>query len=194
MTRFTVTVCLAGAAVGGDPLAALTVAMRPYDDEAGPESFNEDGAWDSWAPGSDDNFVVLPAYGGDPRLFHAPHRPDNPSRPRDPCRCDGAPRGLLDLERMRETYLAEARVQWASGLGVEPGATEDEHLRRAAVVAVPTQALLLLDGRWADPSRLGPLGAPDPGESADDAYWRLADAYLRALPDDAFVAQLRCHR
>lgn len=171
MTSFTVTVCLLSSAVDGDPMAAITAAMLPYDFNIDPQSFNENGEWDRWCPMSYDNFVVLPEYDDDPRLLRHPVWPNGEPRPREFFRCDGAPRGLLDVERMETIPADMVPDPWP----------------------FPTEALLTLDGRWADDRKPGPLGARHPGESEYDAYWRLADAYLRALPADAYVAQLRCH-
>ncbi|MFJ9775158.1 hypothetical protein ACIRVF_28575 [Kitasatospora sp. NPDC101157] len=70
---------------------------------------------------------------------------------------------------------------------------EDEYMERAAVTAVPTVALLTLDGQWADAWNASSLGEFRPGESEVDAYRRLADAYIRGLPEDVLVVQLLCH-
>ncbi|WP_033821122.1 hypothetical protein [Kitasatospora sp. MBT63] len=70
---------------------------------------------------------------------------------------------------------------------------ERDFVERAAATAVPTYALLTLDGQWADPWNVRSLGTPRPEESEPDAYWRLADAYLRELPEDALIVQLLCH-
>lgn len=63
----------------------------------------------------------------------------------------------------------------------------------AAAWAVTTYALLTADGHWIDPERLGPFAAPHPGEEADEAYARQADAYLDNLGDDYVIVRLLCH-
>lgn len=247
-----------------DPVAAIATVMRPFDmniDPAtGEDGYNPRGEWDWYHMSSYDNLVVRPEYDGDPRLLHQPVWPNGEPRPRGPLRCDGGPRGLLDLEGMRAISAADAGATWAVWArfsaehpSAEPlsaflgryGATSDvpssgldrakaEHLAQplvqalaqyavtagdehypnsfvmqdpvavfscgehdyvesAAALAVPTFALLTLDGQWTDSWNAGPLGRFRPGESEAAAYWRLADTYLRNLPKDAMIAQLLCH-
>ena len=116
MSKFTVTVCLPSAAAG-DPDAAIAAVMRPFDltiDPAtGDEGFNPQGEWDWCRMSSYDNLVVRAEHHGDPRLLHQPVPPDGESRPRGSLRCDGGPRGLLDLEGMRAISAADAGATWA---------------------------------------------------------------------------------
>ncbi|MFB7115523.1 hypothetical protein [Streptomyces sp. NPDC056190] len=70
---------------------------------------------------------------------------------------------------------------------------EHEYVMRAAAHAVPTYALLTLDGRWADADDPRVLGEPRPDESDDEAYGRLADDHLRRLAEDTVMVQVRCH-
>ncbi|WP_327066576.1 hypothetical protein [Kitasatospora sp. NBC_01302] len=263
MAKFRVTVTLPAAAQA-DPLAAIAEAMRPFDMNVDPatggDGFNPQGEWDWWQISSYDNLVVLPAHDGDPRLIHQAVRPNGEPRPRGSLRCDGGPRGLLDLDGMRAISAADAAATWAvwarfaaqhppaeprsaflARYGVDAEAaspdlerakrehlaqplvqalaqyavtggdehypnsfvmhdpvalfsgTEQEYVERAAAVAVPTTALLTLDGQWADQWNARPLGEVRPEESEGGAYWRLADAYLRGLPEDALLVQLLCH-
>lgn len=68
-----------------------------------------------------------------------------------------------------------------------------DYVEGVAALAVPTFALLTLDGQWTDSWNAGPLGRFRPRESEAEAYWRLADTYLRNLPEDALIVQLLCH-
>lgn len=272
--KFRVTVCLP-ASSQDDPQAALAAALLPYDWNTDPltgrPGDNPQGTWDWWHVSSHDNLVVRPEYDGDPRLVHEPTWPSGEPRPREPLRCDGGPRGLLDLAGMRAISVAEAEATWAvwerfaarhppaeplpviaARYGAQPGvpspaldrARRDhlaqplvqalaqyaarggdphwpnsfllhdpvadfgcgrrEYVERLAAWAIPTYALLTLDGRWTDASGDWPFGVPVPedgdrsgavsADSADtDAYWRLADAYLRGLPADALMVQVLCH-
>ncbi len=264
MSKFRVTVCLPSAALD-DPVAAIAAAMRPFDmniDPAtGQEGYNERGEWDWYHMSSYDNLLVRPEYDGDPRLLHESVRPNGEPRPRGPLRCDGGPRGLLDLNRMRAISAAEASATWAvwarfsaehppaeplSAFLGRHGATlevpspgldrakaehlaqplvqalaqyaitagdahypnsfvmrdpvamfscgEHDFVENEAALAVPTFALLTLDGQWTDSWNAGPLGQFRPDESEAAAYWRLADTYLRNLPEDVLMVQLLCHR
>lgn len=277
--KFTVTVCLPASAQG-DPRAAVAAALRPYDWNTDPltgrPGDNPRGTWDWWHISSYDNLVVLPEFDGDPRLVHEPTWPSGEPRPREPLRCDGGPRGLLDLEGMRAVSVAEAEATWAvwerfaaqhppaeplAAIAARVGARPDEvspelararsehlaqplvqalaqhaahgndphwpnsfllhdpvaefacgrqeYVDRVAAWAVPTYALLRLDGQWADAGTGWPPQAPRPGGpngsggpngmvfgsdgTAGEAYWLLADAYLRALPADALMVQVLCH-
>lgn len=259
MAKFRVTVALPPSAQS-DPTAAIETAMRPFDQNAGADGWNPRGEWDWWLMDSYDNLVVRPEFEGDPRLLFRSTWPGGKPRPRGPLRCDGGPRGLLDLEGMRAISAAGAAATWKvwarfsaehpaaeplsvffARYGVAPGTPspeldrarrehlaqplvqalaqyavagrdahypdslaaqdpvalfacgENEYVEQAAVTAVPTIALLTLDGQWADAWNASSLGEFRPGESEAEAYWRLADAYIRALPEDALIVQLLCH-
>ncbi|MEV4556350.1 hypothetical protein AB0K51_05040 [Kitasatospora sp. NPDC049285] len=255
MTKFRLTVTLPAAAQE-DVVAAIGAALRPFDINDGPDGYNPDGEWDWWAISGEPNLVARPECAADPRLI----RQDAPSGGESGPRCDGGPRGLLDLDAMRALHAASAAATWAVwarfaaehppaeplsailarhgvtswGASPEREAARREHLAqplvqalaqyavtggdphypnslvtqdpvalfageerefvdRQAAVAVPTYALLTLDGQWADPANPAPLGPVLPGESEAAAYWRLADAYLRGLPEDVLLVQVLCH-
>ncbi|MHA6759044.1 hypothetical protein [Streptacidiphilus sp. PAMC 29251] len=59
-----------------------------------------------------DNLVVRPEHDADSRLLYQPTQPNGAPRPRGPLRCDGAPRGLLDLDGMRAISAADAEATW----------------------------------------------------------------------------------
>ncbi|MBC3844498.1 hypothetical protein GXW82_43235 [Streptacidiphilus sp. 4-A2] len=183
--------------------------MRPYDiridPETGKEGCNPFGEWDWWHMSSNDSLVALPPYDGDPRLLFEPSLPSGEVRPRGPLRCDGGPRGLLDFEGMRAAAAARAAATWAASHVDGPAdlhsPTEEQpqasisgdrsaFIERAAVLAVPTYALITLDGRWADPLDPSPLQEQ---ASPEEDYWPLADRYLLGLPEDVLVVQLLCH-
>ncbi|GAA2999150.1 hypothetical protein GCM10020229_09360 [Kitasatospora albolonga] len=115
------------------------------------------------------------------------------------------------LDRAKAEHLAQPLVQALAQYAVTAGdpaypngfvlrdpvavfaAGEQDYLESGTELAVRTAALLTLDGQWADQWTAGPLGTVRPDESQAAAYWRLADDYLRGLPDDALLAELRCH-
>jgi hypothetical protein len=117
-----------------------------------------------------------------------------------------------DMDRAKREHLAQPLVQALAQYAITGGderypnsfALEDpvaffscgehDYVERAAAMAVPTFALLTLDGQWTDPFNASPLGHFHPDESEAAAYWRLADAYLRGLAEDALIVQLLCHR
>jgi hypothetical protein len=89
---------------------ALAAAMAPFDANSAVGG-NPDGEWDWWRiDAGDERFAVDPAHDGDPRLIH---EPSPGGRPRDPAplRCDGGPRGLLDLRATRAGAVSRARAR-----------------------------------------------------------------------------------
>ncbi|MFE0458916.1 hypothetical protein ACFW1A_06595 [Kitasatospora sp. NPDC058965] len=74
---------------------------------------NANGQWDWWDidAGDEDRFAVRPEHDGDPRLIFATH-PNGEPRERQPLRCDGGPRGLLDFDATRAAAVSQARARW----------------------------------------------------------------------------------
>lgn len=110
MTKFHLNVCLPPT----DPprlRAALDAAMAPFDMNLSDE-WNPRGEWDWWHidAGDDSRFAVRPAHDGDPRLIHQPTHPSGSPRDRQPLRCDGGPRGLLDFDATRAHAADRARA------------------------------------------------------------------------------------
>jgi hypothetical protein len=105
MTKFHLNVCLAPSAAG-DVNAALAAAMAPFDHNL-TNDWNPNGEWDWWviSAGSDSRFAVRPEHDGDPRLVYGDHE-------REPLRCDGGPRGLLDFDATRRQAVDQARDEW----------------------------------------------------------------------------------
>ncbi|MBR7839485.1 hypothetical protein KDL01_39885 [Actinospica durhamensis] len=105
MTKFRVNVCLKPCATH-EVNAALAAAMAPFDMNLS-DDFNPHGEWDWWRieaePGH--RFTVKPEHNGDPRLIYA-------DDDREPLRCDGGPRGLLDFDATRRQAVDQARAEW----------------------------------------------------------------------------------
>lgn len=172
MTKFRINVCLKPCATH-EVNAALTAAMAPFDINLSDDDFNPEGEWDWWRidAGHGDRFAVKPEHDGDPRLIHA-------DDDREPLRCDGGPRGLLDFAATRQQAVDRAHA-----------GQQDE----AATWAVTKYALLTLEGQWIDPRRLGPFTGPHPGEEPGTAYARQSDGYLDGLDADCIIVRLLCH-
>jgi hypothetical protein len=64
--------------------------------------------------------------------------------------------------------------------------TRADYIRRAVIRAVPTSALLTLDGRWIDMT-------VEDGLTAQDSYYEYASHHLNTLDDDTFVVRIRAH-
>lgn len=110
MSKFRVNVCLPAAA-GEDVKAALAEAMAPFDMNLSPD-FNPNATWDWWRidAGVGERFAVRPAHDGDARLIHGD--PNDGCHPREPLRCDGGPRGMLDFDATRREALTAALNSW----------------------------------------------------------------------------------
>ncbi|MFC8719399.1 hypothetical protein [Kitasatospora sp. NPDC057198] len=164
--------------------------------------WNPNGQWDAYLMYRTEgaHFPYRPEATGDSRLWGLDY-PEGYGRPDRlaalPRRCDGGPRGLLDLETLREAaarFAAEDHDAWAAG-GEEPPHwpfrfTDDRarNIARARASAAPGYALLRLDGSWtdADDWRRSPMDDPDD-------FWRYTNDYLDALAPDAVVLSVSCH-
>ncbi|QVQ51979.1 hypothetical protein J4H86_25115 [Spiractinospora alimapuensis] len=105
-------------------------------------------------------------------------------------------------ERLREEYHAQPLVGALdkAGLGgffdcpIDIFAVgRDSYLATHRDAAIPAWALVTLEREWVAPGEIGRFGTST--ESSDDlaAYQRRTNAYLDALPDDAWLIQLECH-
>ncbi|MFJ9777860.1 hypothetical protein ACIRVF_42585 [Kitasatospora sp. NPDC101157] len=116
MTRDMLTVCLPPTDPADVP-DALAAAMAPfwYDAEI-PSGGVWQGEWDWWHIFGGDGaagLAVRAGYEADLRLARNPLWSDGSLRPSQPAeRCDGGPRGLLDLDRDRAPAADAAGADW----------------------------------------------------------------------------------
>ncbi len=116
MTRELITVCLPPTDAS-EVTAALAAAMAPFWYDAQPQADGTwQGEWDWWhvfGGDGDSGLAVRPGYDSDPRLVRNPLWSDGSVRkPQSAGRCDGGPRGLLDLDADRAPAAAQAGAQW----------------------------------------------------------------------------------
>jgi hypothetical protein len=69
----------------------------------------------------------------------------------------------------------------------------DEYVRLAAASAVPSYALVSLDGRWGAPGRMGWFGMSSDGPGEREAYDLDANRYLDQLAPDDLLVVIDCH-
>ncbi|MFE4356761.1 hypothetical protein ACFVXH_08375 [Kitasatospora sp. NPDC058184] len=128
MSREIITVCLAPTDPA-DVTEALTAAMAPFWNDAEiPPGGVWQGEWQWWhvyGGYRTDGFAVRAGYEADPRLVRNPFLLDGRPRPPQPAgRCDGGPRGLLDLDVDRAPVAEQAGADWdrwaAFSVGFEP--------------------------------------------------------------------------
>ncbi|MFF4499723.1 hypothetical protein [Streptomyces sp. NPDC001401] len=104
MTKFIATVCLPPTRLRklGQ---AIVAAMAPFDHNL-TDDWNPVGQWDWWAidANTQSPYLVLPAHQGSRKLIRASTVPNRDSglAPLGPLECYGGPRGLLDLDAMRQ--------------------------------------------------------------------------------------------
>lgn len=70
---------------------------------------------------------------------------------------------------------------------------EKLYIERARARAVPGFALLTTDGHWMAPGDMGWFGMSTDSEGSRIGYWETANAYVEALPDDAWLISVDCH-
>lgn len=111
MTMYRLTVCLLPFA--GTVEDAITTAMAPFQ-MYGTDDWSEDWRWDSWTinAGDDLRFPVKPEHDGDARLVYGDRYGTGAKRKRLTLQCDGGPRGLLALDRLRELARTETEQAW----------------------------------------------------------------------------------
>ena len=71
--------------------------------------------------------------------------------------------------------------------------TEKLYVERSRARAVPGYAVVTADGRWMAPGKMGWFGMGSDEESDRIGYWEASNAYIEALPDDAWLVALDCH-
>ncbi|MFW5417125.1 hypothetical protein J0910_10970 [Nocardiopsis sp. CNT-189] len=136
---------------------------------------------------------------GHPDLI-APHRFPADSPLAGCVACDGGPKHLLDLGRLRAAAAEQAWRRWPGflaenrgGSGLRPPeerspealrAAFDELVRAERGRAAAGPNLLTLDGEWLDESDVGPDRTP---------HFRRIGDYVDALPGDAWLVCLTVH-
>ena len=105
------------------------------------------------------------------------------------------------IEQAREDYAAQPRVQalkdtdfrwWDDAIAHfqrPPEVLEEE----ARAKAVPGYALVRLNGTWLAPGEMGWWAMSSDDENSRLAYQEAANAYIDALPDDAWLIVVDCH-
>lgn len=104
------------------------------------------------------------------------------------------------IDRAREEYHSQPRIA-ALGQSEEFLFADNEDyacgeklfIERARARAVPGFALLTTDGRWVAPGEMDWFGASSDTEGSRINYWEVANAYIEALPDDAWLVSVDCH-
>lgn len=105
------------------------------------------------------------------------------------------------IERAREEYGSQPRIAalrknrdfgiWADNEDYACG--RKLFIERARARAVPGYAVLTADGRWLTPGDMGWFGMSRATEGSRIGYWEIANAYIEALPDDAWLVSVDCH-
>jgi hypothetical protein len=113
-------------------------------------------------------------------------------------------RGLVEgytIGRAREEYHSQPRVaalsgsdfQWHNDVIGTFQQPERLYVEKERARAVPGFALLTLDGKWMAPGQMGWFGCSTDDEGSRIGYWEAANAYIEALPDDAWLIAVDCH-
>ena len=107
-----------------------------------------------------------------------------------------------DVEQARTEYHSQSRVQALRGSGTfkwhenvieEFSVSESLYVERARARAVPGYATVTTDGRWMAPGKMGWFGMSSDGDDDRIGYWEASNAYIEALPDDAWLIAVDCH-
>jgi hypothetical protein len=132
--------------------------------------------------------------------FLARHRGDPEGYPRERAVADHHRQPLIRALNRRpadDPYSYPNLAIWVLGPDSDPVTyyTRDPEadFATAAVWAIPTYALITVDGQWIDVDNPGPLGAALPAEDASGAYARHATAYLDNLDGGCVIVRIRCH-
>lgn len=110
--------------------------------------------------------------------------------------------GEMDMDTARRTYnthpaIVEARNADISGWGEGPeeefGTTREEFERLARLAAVPSYALVTLDGEWMAPGQMGWFGMSSDEAGEREAYRIEANRYLESLDPSVLLVVLDLH-
>jgi hypothetical protein len=114
---------------------------------------------------------------------------------------DNISEGGYTIDQAREEYHSQPRVQALSDSDfryhddviAEFAVDEKVYVERRRAQALPGYATVTTDGQWTAPGRMGWFGVST--DSTDDraGYYEAANAYVDALPDDAFLVVIDCH-
>lgn len=133
-------------------------------------------------------------------VFLARHRADPEGYPREQAVADHHSQPLiraLNARRGDDPYCYPNLAIWVLGPDSDPVTyytrDPDADLAAAAAWAVPTYALITVDGQWIDVDHPGPFATALPGEDASGAYARHATAYLDSLDGGCVIVRIRCH-
>lgn len=110
--------------------------------------------------------------------------------------------GGYTIEQAREEYRTQPRVErlhasetfrWRDDCIGEFSVSEKLYVERERARAVPGYAVVTTDGRWMAPGKMGWFGVSTDGQDDRIGYWEASNAYIEALPDDAWLVVLDCH-
>ena len=113
-----------------------------------------------------------------------------------------SPESGYTAEQARDEYHSQPRVEalrgsetfrWHDDVIGEFSVPEKLYVERARARAVPGYAVVTTDGRWMAPGKMGWFGMSSDEENDRIGYWEASNAYIEALPDDAWLVALDCH-
>lgn len=99
-----------------------------------------------------------------------------------------------DQPRVRAVRTATAfRRQFSFELDEIDRYTRDEYEQRARVAAVPAFAVVLPDGAWCAPGRMGWFGMSSDSDDDRHGFAERMNIYLDELSDEVFIVAVDCH-
>jgi hypothetical protein len=133
-------------------------------------------------------------------VFLARHRADPQGYPRERALADHHSQPLIRALNHRpadDSYSYPNLAIWIPGPDSDPvtyySRDPEVDLAAATAWAIPTYALITVDGQWIDTDQPGPFGATLPGEDVSVAYARQATAYLDSLDGGCVIVRIGCH-
>lgn len=108
----------------------------------------------------------------------------------------------LTIESARQQYNSHPAIEaaqaadlagWGEPAEAEFGTTREEFERLSRLAAVPSYALVTLDGEWMAPGQMGWFGMSTDEAGEREAYRIEANRYLESLADDVLVVVLDLH-
>jgi len=110
--------------------------------------------------------------------------------------------GEMDMDTARRTYNSHPAIAaaqkadlsgWGEGPEEEFGTTREEFERLARLAAVPSYALVTLDGEWMAPGQMGWWGMSTDEAGEREAYRIEANRYLESLDPSVLLVVLDLH-